>query len=554
MVASCDTVPATQVDVRFAAAPELTAEADELVTQVAGSDGAIVFEDVRSLGAGEAALDEVALVLVPEGDNGELSFAAFGALRSSSSGVVGESRVFAGYAQNERRYITAQIDLACRGVVCPDAQTCRHGRCVGAFFEPAEERSAITEPLCGECEVATSVGCSPRAPGESCGFGTCEGTACRPSRRIVGVALGRRHSCVQDSQRNVRCWGQNQLGQVGVDGAPEYVAEPSIVAVSGASSGAVGQGHSCWLDFNGSLFCWGDNGSFQFGTGVNDALTGVRPAATGERFAQIAAGNRHVCGIASSDGVSEPRGLLCWGANANGQCGVTPSPAQPTLPVRTPTLVLANVSEVDAFDQRTCAIVGVGSGELYCWGANHSQQTGSGSTEPIVRSPERVGCDSPDTCFDDWTAVSVGAYHTCGIRSGGQLYCWGGYMSGQLGVPGLDGNAPRPIRVEGEDWRVVDAGLRHTCGVRGAFGDLYCWGNNAHGELGVGDTVRRDAPTLLPRPGGVPWAAVHLGAEHTCAVRNDQTLFCWGNPLERALGDSAELPLPARVPMEVALR
>jgi alpha-tubulin suppressor-like RCC1 family protein len=43
----------------------------------------------------------------------------------------------------------------------------------------------------------------------------------------------------------------------------------------------------------------------------------------------------------------------------------------------------------------------------------------------------------------------------------------------------------------------VSAGLRHTCGIR-ADNTLYCWGYNSRGQLGIGSTVNKTTPTLVP--------------------------------------------------------
>ena len=70
--------------------------------------------------------------------------------------------------------------------------------------------------------------------------------------------------------------------------------------------------------------------------------------------------------------------------------------------------------------------------------------------------------------------ISTGAYHGCGIGPAGRLYCWGDNAYGQLG----DGSmTPRttPVQVGlATNWSSVSAGRYHTCGIRA--GALYCWG------------------------------------------------------------------------------
>jgi alpha-tubulin suppressor-like RCC1 family protein len=82
-------------------------------------------------------------------------------------------------------------------------------------------------------------------------------------------------------------------------------------------------------------------------------------------------------------------------------------------------------------------------------------------------------------------------------------------------------------------WREVSAGGNHTCGVR--FDEsLWCWGSNSHGQLGVGDLTARSRPAqVLP---GTLWMSVSAGHRHTCGLSIDYALYCWGANDHRQLG------------------
>ncbi|MCZ7685298.1 MAG: hypothetical protein M5U28_43580 [Sandaracinaceae bacterium] len=84
----------------------------------------------------------------------------------------------------------------------------------------------------------------------------------------------------------------------------------------------------------------------------------------------------------------------------------------------------------------------------------------------------------------------------------------------------------------------VSAGATHTCSIR-TDGSLYCWGSNAGGQLGVGDTTYRALPTRV----GVDADWTHLATTHsqTCALRSSGALYCWG------IVGGAITPAPARV-------
>jgi alpha-tubulin suppressor-like RCC1 family protein len=79
---------------------------------------------------------------------------------------------------------------------------------------------------------------------------------------------------------------------------------------------------------------------------------------------------------------------------------------------------------------------------------------------------------------------------------------------------------PEPAR-----FRAIDGGYDHTCGIDLA-GRAWCWGNNASGELGVGDADPRVAPA--PVGTDTDWAAISAGFDATCGIRTDGTLWCWG--------------------------
>ena len=141
----------------------------------------------------------------------------------------------------------------------------------------------------------------------------------------------------------------------------------------------------------------------------------------------------------------------------------------------------------------------------------------------------------------DWRMLSGGDIHTCGIRTSGELYCWGGNPQGQLGDGTTDPRAT-PTKVAGSftDWVSVSAGGYRTCALR-ANRRLYCWGNNSGGSLGVGDQDVRYVPTEVAG-GFTNWTSVDLGTAHVCGRRSTGRLYCWGsNPLGAlGVGDKSQ--------------
>jgi alpha-tubulin suppressor-like RCC1 family protein/chitodextrinase len=184
-------------------------------------------------------------------------------------------------------------------------------------------------------------------------------------------------------------------------------------------------------------------------------------------------------------------------------------------------------------DSHSCAIVGGGS--VVCWGSNSLDQLGDGN-EWFEESNATVPV--PVVGLSDAIGLAAGDYHTCALRQTGEVVCWGYASAGQLG----NGSTtplfvPQPLTVPGlEDAVGIAAGSAHTCALR-ATGGVVCWGSNAGGELGTGDTV--DALTPTPAIGVANVVAVTGGAFHTCALLTGGRVECWGSNFYGALGDNS---------------
>jgi len=81
----------------------------------------------------------------------------------------------------------------------------------------------------------------------------------------------------------------------------------------------------------------------------------------------------------------------------------------------------------------------------------------------------------------------------------------------------------------------VSAGLWHTCAVK-TDGSLWCWGSNGYGQLGDGTNTGRTTPVQIMSSGV---SSVSLGLWHTCAVKTDGSLWCWGTNWSGQLGDGS---------------
>lgn len=120
------------------------------------------------------------------------------------------------------------------------------------------------------------------------------------------------------------------------------------------------------------------------------------------------------------------------------------------------------------------------------------------------------------------------------------------------GVDSLGNTDPTPVSYTWHiaQWRSVASGVNHTCGVK-LDGRLYCWGGNSHWKLGNGSAL----PSVASVPTQVgtdnDWRRVEVGAEFSCAIKSDGRLFCWGSNEYGQIGHGGDtndvVPTPVAV-------
>ena len=183
------------------------------------------------------------------------------------------------------------------------------------------------------------------------------------------------------------------------------------------------------------------------------------------------------------------------------------------------------------------------AGYLIAFGHNDRGQLGLGYRDAKT-TPIQV-----EGILEKVKAVSAGGFHTMAITRGGQLFTFGLNVYGQLGLGNNDSkNTPTPVPIS-KKVKAVSSGLSHTMVIT-EDSQLYSFGHNGSGQLGLGHNDNRNAPTLVERiPGRVK--AVSTGGLYTMVIIEYDKLLAFGlNSVgQLGLGDDNNRNTPTQVPI-----
>ena len=376
----------------------------------------------------------------------------------------------------------------------------------------------------------------------------------------IAIAAGSSTSMAIKSPNTLYTWGIGTSGQLG-----QYTATKSWSEISAGFS------HSLAIRSDSTLFAWGSGSKFQLGLpdGINSPNRSSPTQVNFNSWSKVAAGASHSLGIndtgvlygwgsndqgqvywndntplwnnittASPDynfGIKQDGSLWIWGGNAgSADLAITATYNQViSSPTQIGNLSWSLIRTNSIYSGGWAGTAGAitTDGKLYMWGSNISGQLG---LSDLVRrsSPVQVGNSS-------WSQVSVSASgHTLAIRSDGALFAWGLNTSGQLGltdinVAGDTISRSSPVQLGGTNsWKVVSAGMNHSAAIR-QDDTLWVWGNNVAGQLGKNDTINRSSPVQVTLPTTGSWVTIACGSSTTYAISNvglgtPYSIYAWG--------------------------
>jgi alpha-tubulin suppressor-like RCC1 family protein len=204
------------------------------------------------------------------------------------------------------------------------------------------------------------------------------------SSGVIAINAGHSdHTCALMKTGGVKCWGDNRIGQLGNE--IPYYPKYQLVDVKGLSSGviaiAAAEYHTCALMETGGIKCWGENDGGELGDGTKiNRLAPVDVVDLNGPVSAISAGGSSTCALMQTVGVK------CWGQNIS-------YTGHNDLFIYTPVDIDGLESGVSAISVGLMdAFIIMADGSVKCWGANAYGELGIGSLESILPPPVDVIC------------------------------------------------------------------------------------------------------------------------------------------------------------------
>ncbi|MAA69906.1 MAG: hypothetical protein CL915_14355 [Deltaproteobacteria bacterium] len=246
------------------------------------------------------------------------------------------------------------------------------------------------------------------------------------------LVIHREGGCALNADRTVSCWGYGQYGAYG-DGTLGYTAGLKTPSITNVVDLAAGQDHLCTVVDNGTAWCWGRDQQDQLGDNAANSnnRSSLPVAVVGgiSNFIQIEAYSQTTCALTDNGTI------WCWGANTNRQLG-DGTTTDRDYPVQVQNIT--DALDVYVGDGTACAAVNKRL-DLKCWGNYYLGDDSSTASSTPVTVTETNGWGSTYT-FDD---VAIGQASVCAYNLvNNQVFCWGANAEGQLGL----GNVLTPYR------------------------------------------------------------------------------------------------------------
>ena len=247
--------------------------------------------------------------------------------------------------------------------------------------------------------------------------------------------------------------------------------------------------------------------------------------------AQIATGTNHTLAIQSTGNV------YAWGYNYYGQLGNNTTTEETTaVEVQTASAALSNVTDVAAGANHSVAVDS--NGNAWAWGYNGSGQLGNGTT---TNSSVAVQMQNASGNLTGITAIAAGDNFTVALKNDGTVWAAGLNSNGQLGI-GNTTQQTKAVQVMTSSTIAlsnivsISAGATHAMALDSS-GNVWTWGNNSTGQLGIGNTTQQTYAVQVTAISGI--GQIAAGASHSLAMTvNGSAVYAWGYNSSGQLGNN----------------
>ncbi|XP_030058993.1 putative E3 ubiquitin-protein ligase HERC4 isoform X2 [Microcaecilia unicolor] len=215
--------------------------------------------------------------------------------------------------------------------------------------------------------------------------------------------------------------------------------------------------------------------------------------------------------------------MLCWGNASFGQLGLGGIDEEIVIePRRCDFFLNKKVRDVGCGHRHTVFVLE--DGTVYTCGCNDLGQLGH---EKGRKKPEHVGALDAQNIV----AVSCGEAHTLALNDKGQVFSWGLATDGQLGLPGSEDCIRVPRNIRGLSYvQIVQVacGSHHSLALSKGS-EVYSWGQNKYGQLGIGYECKKQiSPQLVKSLLGIPFTQIAAGGAHSVVLTLSGAIFGWG--------------------------
>ena len=230
---------------------------------------------------------------------------------------------------------------------------------------------------------------------------------------------------------------------------------------------------------------------------------------------------------------SKPGDVYSWGSGANYQLG-TGSTETNQLPVRLEAFQSEEVSQLSAAKFHSCVVTR--DGRLFTWGWGRGGRLGHAGFEAEAQQKAQIMAqilprEVAGLSRQRIVGVAAAKHHTVACTADGNVFAWGSNKHGRLGLTGVDSvHNPRKLSAFKHEIISVAAANKHSAGLS-ASGRIYTWGDNTQGQLGYGTSGKacNAIPRVVESVKDRHIVGVSLSKRHSVVLTREGEVYTWGH-------------------------